>query len=244
MMPREQVVDQAKKARTANTARVFTTGQVVHLRFNTAGTERMVPIKCLGTQGPSSQIVGQWTEEAANQVGAPRLGTAVQVYLVVKGVLNIAKGEIVDVADGRLPRLRIQVEKARLAVPMRKHERQAVLGQVRLGSPGDPGAYRQSSPHEMDISLGGFGIGAPSRDWVAGQEVEFNLQVWAQDRKGAADANQPGLELNGAGIIRCVRPIVDTGNVWLGMQFEGLPETQVSSLSTWLSALVTFQQRS
>ena len=231
------------KAQANLTADVFTTGQVINMRFRFAETERMVPVKCLGVQGAKPQMVIQWTEEASDQVGSPHLGIRVQLYIVLKGVLNVAKGEIIDVADGRLPRIRVTVEKACLSVPMRKHERQDVLGQVRLGAPGDPGAYRQTKPHPMDISLGGFGLGVPDRNWQVGAELEYNLMVWAIDRKGEPDTGHPCLELNGTGTIRLVRPLEGKTNVWLGVEFNSLAENLSSSLTTWLSAKNSFSRQ-
>jgi hypothetical protein len=224
--------DEASGIRTAD---IFRAGTNIHLRGRFSALENIVPVVCQGVQQPGHEIVIQWTEESSNQAHLPRVGQQVQFYTMTGGVLYVAKGQIVKLSEGRLPRIRSNVEQTCLAVPLRKHARYQVLGQVRLGEPGDKQAYRQKQLHGMDISLGGFGLEAPDRGWQVGQETGIQIVVWVGIDGQPAD-DFPQLELQGRAIIRNVRPEAKAGTVSLGLQFAEITESQLATLELWLLA--------
>ncbi|MBN2081013.1 PilZ domain-containing protein [bacterium] len=225
----------SNKAGGAVTAEVFKTGAQVHLRGHLGSAEKMVPVMCMGVQGPEKELVVQWTEDSSEQAHLPQPGLAVQFYTVATGVMYIARGQVVNLSDGRLPRIRNKIDAVCLAVPLRQSPRYLVQGQVRIGEPGDNTAYRQNQPHAMDISLGGFGIQVHNRGWLAGQETGFQLKIWV-DRGGQPDPAMPELQLHGRITIRAVRPSDSPQLVNLGAEITELSRSQLNTLQMWLAA--------
>jgi len=223
------------KAGGAVTADVFKTGAQIHLRGHLGSAETMVPVLCMGVQGPEKELVVQWTEESEEQAHQPKPGLGVQFYTVVVGVMYVARGTVAGLSDGRLPRIRNQVDQLCLAVKLRQNPRYAVHGQVRLGEPGDNTAYRQNQPHAMDVSLGGFGIQVQNRGWKVDQETGFQLKLWL-DRDGQPDLGMPQLQLHGRITIRAVRSSDSPQLVKLGVEFTELSQAQLNTLRMWLTA--------
>lgn len=221
------------------TADVFCSGTNVHLRGRFSASEKIVPVVCMGVQGPRDELVIQWTEESSSQAHLPRLGQDVQFYAIIGGVLHIAKGEIIKLSEGRLPRIRSNVEQYCLVVPLRKHARYQVLGQVRLGEAGDAKAYRQKQPHAMNISQGGFGVTTPDRHWQLNQEIGFQFVLWVGIDDEPSD-EFPQLAMHGRAIIRNIRPAARKGAVSLGLQFVTISESQLATLELWLLAHAAF----
>ena len=224
---------------SAKTAEVFSTGMPVHLRGSMGGAERMVPVTCVGVGPQGEELMLQWTEEASTQSQPPVQGLPIQVYTVASGVLYVTSGEVAEISQGSTPLIRCETKELCVAIPMRKHTRYRVRGQVRLGDVGQPNTYRQQDPETMDISEGGFGLPVPDRGWAAGQEVGFHLRVWV-DRGGEPLTAYPVLELGGRAAVRSVRPTGHEDEVFVGLQFTSLLEIQEQALQLWLAAHVSF----
>lgn len=198
--------------------------------------DRMVPVVCHGVLLPQLELVVQWTEAAIAQSSPPEFEQVIHVYGVAGGVMHVVKASTISVATGRLPRIRLTVEHSCLAIPLRKNERWKVYGQVRLGAYGSPDLLRQNSPHQMDLSLGGFGFQALETELQVGHNIEFNLQLW-QTQDSELGIHRPELEIDGHTIIRCIQPADQAGQVWLGLEFSGLPDDMREALATWLTSI-------
>jgi hypothetical protein len=224
---------------TARTVEVFSTGMPVHLRGRIGGAERMVPVTCVAVSPQGDELMLQWSEEASAQSEMPERGLPVQVYTVASGILFATSGEILEINKGDTPLIRCETKDLCVAIPMRRHTRYQVRGQVHLGDVGQPESYRQEQPNAMDISQGVFGLVVPDRGWAAGQEVGFRLRVWV-DRGGEPLTAYPVLELGGRATIRNLRHTGREGEVLIGLQFSSLLEIQEQALQLWLAAHVSF----
>jgi hypothetical protein len=195
----------------------------------------MLPVICQGVQNPGHSLIVQWTEEAASAGPLPRIGQEVQFYAMNAGVLHVAKGQIVDLAEGRLPRIRSSTTASCIAVPLRRYPRYRVLGQLRVGAEGDPQACRQPEPQAMDLSRGGLGTTVSTLGFEVGTVVEFHLEAWVA-RDGEAQLDIPPLQLEGRAEIRRCSQGETKEALELGLRFHELSAQQDRTIEVWLAA--------
>lgn len=223
------------RAETAVTQTVYIPGKTIHLRAHLGDAERMLPVVCQGVQDPGHSLIVQWTEEAASAGPLPEIGQEVQFYAMNAGVLHVAKGQIIDMAEGRLPRIRSRTTASCIAVPLRRYPRYQVMGMLRLGADEDPQACRQPQPTAMDLSRGGLGTTISELSFEVGAVVEFQLEIWVA-RGGEPQLDIPPLELHGRAEIRR-RSQGDTKDALeLGLRFYDLSEQQDRTMEVWLAA--------
>jgi len=223
------------RAETAVTQMVYTPGKTIHLRAHLGDAERMLPVICQGVQNPGHSLIVQWTEEAASAGPLPAIGQAVQFYAMNAGVLHVAKGQIIHMAEGRLPRIRSRTTASCIAVPLRRYPRYRVLGMLRLGAADDPQACRQPEPTVMDLSRGGLGTTVSELALEVGAVVEFQLEAWVA-RGGEPQLDIPPLELHGRAEIRRCSQGETRDALELGLRFYELSEQQDHSIEVWLAA--------
>ena len=223
------------------TSTVFKSGRPTYLRYTQFTKERMVNVECLGLNNPGSSLNLGWIHPSGVASTSPKPGAKVQVHSLFDGVLHIVSGEIMDVTGGSKPRIRIRVEENCLAIPLRKHQRLLVLGKVRLGQEGDIKSYNQITPHQLDISLGGFGLTVPDAGYNQGEEMEFCLDLLSKE----SDASNPdniSFELAGRALVCRASSIENGAGVHLGLQFLDLSEEGSENLEHWLTIHESIQR--
>jgi hypothetical protein len=218
-----------------STARVFRAGFPVYLRCRHGDEERVVLVRCQGYQPGSRTLIVQWTDAAASQGVVLFVGDEMVCQALLGGVLYVTRGRVEEITPGKLPRVRILVEPKCVAVPLRKHPRYRIQGRARLGEPGDAQAYLQNSYHEMNISLGGFGLTVPSGVEPPSDEVAFMVEMMV-DRDGSPDQSMPGLSIEGRAVIRRREQANGDAGTYVGLEFTMLPDSHKSALSFWLAA--------
>lgn len=219
-------------AQHAAVSAVFKTGTPVYLRRKIAGLDKIVLITCTGTS--TGMLIMQWSDSATH--GAPpRPGEEVTCQCLLQGVLYIAKGTVDEVTQGKQPRLRIRTGEICIAIKLRKTPRYRVSGRLRISQADPPLALSQNSFHSINVSQGGFGIELARDAWTGGDQVEFVLELLIE-RNGVADSELPGLQLEGAGLIRRRFDIPESHAVYLGVQFVDMAQEHKDALQFWLAA--------
>lgn len=230
-MSQLRVEDQtAGRSASAESSRVFAAGLPTYLRFRWGVLNVLAPVVSHGITTPGNLLSVQWQDKAANP-HIPDEGTPVTCHALSNGVLYAARGEVTSSGDGPQPRLRIQLDPACVAVPLRQHERYDVNARLQLVDEDQATILEYRSPQNMNISLGGFGLETRPLGLKPGKVLGYTIEI--VQRSGEEESVLP---LNGAATVRMCTENRDRGVAYLGLQFCDPDQQQTQALELWLAA--------
>jgi hypothetical protein len=252
------VVESRRKAtRIVKTADMFKPAKPVYLRFTHADSERVELLKCARFDADELMATVEWLPELpGSSPVALHPDQPVTCYYLREDLLCATEGRVERIDPTRPTLLTLAVDPETAAFKLRRYERLAVLGRLRLGEPGDTGYfYYNDMPLPMNVSLGGFGLRMSPQGWRSEDQIRFVLEAIimeedeeeppADDSAGAQASAEPGdiaaeelpvLNLQGTAVLRNRIPIEgDSEHEYFGFEFVDLSRYQHAELGLWLA---------
>lgn len=217
------------------TVEVFTGGTSVYLRKDAWKNVPMVSVTSFGTVQESSCLLTiLWNDRTLKSFGRPREGERFTCHLMARGVLYIVSGEVNDMADGILPRVRLRLSETCMGIVLRQHQRYAVLGAGDVSTLDGAKASSNKVARPMDISRGGFSFEVNTGNWENGDNLSFHLELFVE-AEGQARRDLPAVYIEGMALVRNIFRWDTISKARLGCQFTEFAQDYQEQLEFWLT---------